>query len=92
MDWRKLFRRRRAVPLYGQYYRVVFTLYSEDAKREVKVLEFEKGESYLDESEWVAGTTFENRHGGRLVGSFASPEDAERFVISTDWFRGQAKP
>jgi len=66
----------------------MFTLYSEDGKRAVGVLEFGNGETYLDEQEWVEGTTFKNRHSGRLVGPFASPADAEKFIVATRWFRG----
>jgi hypothetical protein len=75
-------------PLYGQGYRVAFSLYSEDGKRAADICEFTHGETYLDEKEWVERTTFRNRHDGRLVGPFASSEDAERFIIKTAWFRG----
>lgn len=75
-------------PIQGQEYRSVFTLYSEDGKRAAHVLEFGNGETYLDEREWVEGTTFKNRHSGRLVGPFASPTDAERFIVATARFRG----
>ena len=74
--------------LQGQEYRIAFTLYSDDGKRAADVLEFRNGETYLDEQEWVEGTTFENRHSGRLVGPFASPADAENFIVATAWFRG----
>ena len=74
--------------LYGLEFRVAFNLYSKDGKRHAKVCEFSNGETYLDEQEWVEGTTFKNRHSGRLVGPFASPEDAERFIVATPWFRG----
>jgi hypothetical protein len=77
-------------PIEGREYRIAFTLYSEDGKRAVDVLEFDNGETYLDEQEWVEGTTFRNRHSGRLVGPFASPEDAETFIVATSWFRGSA--
>lgn len=76
-------------PIQGQEYRSVFKLYSADAKREVEVLEFLNGETYLDEREWVEGTTFKNRHSGSLVGPFASPEDAEKFIVATRWFTGR---
>jgi hypothetical protein len=75
-------------PLQGQEYRSAFKLYSVDGKRAVDVLEFDNGETYLDEQEWVEGTTFKNRHSGRLVGPFASPEDAEKFIVATSWFCG----
>jgi hypothetical protein len=76
-------------PLQGQEYRSSFTLYSADGKRAASVLEFGNGEIYLDEQEWVEGTTFKNRHSGRLVGPFASPADAENFIVATPWFRGR---
>ena len=75
-------------PLQGQGYRSAFKLYSEDGKRAPNVLEFRNGETYLDEQEWVEGTIFKNRHSGRLVGPFASPADAESFIVATPWFRG----
>jgi hypothetical protein len=74
--------------LQGQEYRSVSTLYSLDGKRAAEVLEFRNGETYLDEREWSEGTTFKNRHSGSLVGPFASPEDAEKFIVATSWFRG----
>ena len=75
-------------PLQGQEYRSAFKLYSKDGKRAVDMLEFRNGETYLDEQEWVEGTTFKNRHSGSLVGPFASPADAENFIVATPWFRG----
>ena len=75
-------------PLQGQEYRIAFTLYSVDGKRAAAVLEFRNGEAYLHEQEWVEGTTFENRHAGRLVGPFSSPKDAEKFIVATPWFHG----
>ena len=74
--------------LQGQEYQIALKLYSKDGKRAAHVLEFRNGETYLDEQEWVEGTTFKNRHSGRLVGPFASPADAENFIIRTPWFRG----
>jgi hypothetical protein len=74
--------------LRGREYRSVVKLYSADGKRGVDVMEFDNGETYLDEMEWVEGTTFKNRHGDRLVGPFASPEEAKNFIIATPWFRG----
>jgi hypothetical protein len=55
------------------------------------VLEFRNGETYLDEQEWVEGTTFKNRRSGRLVGPFSSPDEAERFIAATPWFRGSGQ-
>lgn len=74
--------------LAGLEYQVAFTLYSKDGKRAVEVCEFRNGETYLDEKDWVTGTTFENRHSGQLVGPFNSPEDAEKFIVTTAWFCG----
>ncbi|WP_329742921.1 hypothetical protein [Dyella sp. A6] len=74
--------------LQGQEYRSAFTLYSADGKRAAEVLEFRNGETYLDEREWLEGTSFVNRHAGDLVGPFASPEDARNFIVATSWFRG----
>jgi hypothetical protein len=75
-------------PIRGQEYRIAFTLYSTDGKRAANVLEFNNGETYLDEQEWVEGTTFKNRHSGRLVGPFTSPAAAESFIAGAPWFRG----
>lgn len=75
-------------PIDGQEYRSVFKLYSEDGRRVADVLQFDNGDTYLDEQELVQGTTFKNRHSGRLVGPFASPADAETFIVATAWFRG----
>lgn len=74
--------------LQGLEYRSAFTLYSVDGKRAAEVLELRNGETYIDEQEWLEGTTFKNRHSGSLVGPFASPEDAEKFIVATSWFRG----
>ena len=76
-------------PLYGLEYRVAFNLYSRDGKRGVEVREFSNGETYILEQEWVEGTTFRDRHSGRMVGPFASPEAAESFIIATPWFNGR---
>ena len=76
------------ISLQGQEYRSAFTLYSADGNRAAYVLEFRNGETYLDEREWLEGTTFENRHAGNLVGPFSSPEDARKFIVATSWFRG----
>ncbi len=75
-------------PLQRRAHRSAFKLYSEDGRRSVDVLEFDNGETYLDEQEWVEAGTFKNRHSDRLVGPFASPADAETFIIATPWFRG----
>jgi len=75
-------------PIQGQEYRCKCKLYSPDGKRAVAILEFRHGGTYIDEQEWVGGTDFKNRHGGSLVGPFASAKDAERFIVSTSWFQG----
>lgn len=74
--------------LDGLEYRVAFNLYSQDGRREVEVREFSNGETYVVEREWVEGLTFEDRHGGRMVGPFPSPAAAETFSVGTAWFSG----
>lgn len=74
--------------LNGTHYRVACTLFSNDGKRSAEVREFTNGETYLLESEWIEGTTFTERHGGRLVGPFPSPAEAEQFIVATPWFNG----
>jgi hypothetical protein len=86
--WDKLLRRQSKSPLTGEY-RVAFNLYSEDGKRMAEVREFRNGKTYLVEREWVEGTTFNDRHSGKMVGPFASPEDAKKFIVATAWFRGR---
>jgi hypothetical protein len=56
--------------------------------RAVNVFEFKGGETYLDEQEWLVGGAFVNRHSGPLVGPFASPTEAEAFIVATPWFCG----
>ncbi|HEY7976921.1 MAG TPA: hypothetical protein VID67_01915 [Rhizomicrobium sp.] len=87
--WHRIFKRNGKSDLRGAEYRVAFNLYSEDEKREVEVREFRHGETYIVEREWVEGTTFEDRHAGRMVGPFASPQAAEKFIVATAWFRGR---
>jgi len=70
-------------------YRSERSLYSSDGKRAAEILEFDNREIYIRESEWVEGTTFQDRHSGNVVGPFASPDDAERFIVATSWFRGE---
>jgi hypothetical protein len=86
--WNQIFKRKTGSRLHGLNYGVAFKLYSKDGKREVEVREFGKGETYLVEREWVEGTTFNDRHSGSMVGPFASPEDAEKFIVATAWFVG----
>ena len=90
MAWlKRLFRREpEKKSLEGQMYQVTSTLYSADGKRSAQILKFGNGETYLIESDWVEGTAFKERHGGRPVGPFASPTDAERFIVATPWFNG----
>jgi len=89
MIWlKRLLTRRTRKSLYGAKYRVPSTLYSDDGKRAAEIREFDNGETYLLESDWVEDTTFRARHKGRLVGPFASPKDAERFIVATAWFNG----
>lgn len=76
------------IPLQGQQFRVACRLYSKDGQREIEVLEFRMGETYLVERELV-GSAFEDRHSGKLVGPFSSPEAAEHFIVGTDWFCGR---
>ena len=75
--------------LEGMEYRIAFELYNKHGSRGAKVLEFSHGETYLLELEWVEGTTFAERLPGRLVGPFASPSEAEHFIIATPWFNGE---
>jgi hypothetical protein len=87
--WSSIFKRKPRSRLDGLTYRVAFSLYSEDGKREAGVLEFSNGEYYLAERDWVEGTTFKDRHSGRPVGPFATADDAEKFIVATPWFNGQ---
>ena len=86
--WKRLLRRLTRKSLDGAMYRVTSILYSGDGKRAAEIREFDSGETFLLESDWVEGTAFKERHGGRLVGPFASPQDAERFIVTTPWFNG----
>jgi hypothetical protein len=82
--WKKIFKRRSR--LDGLEFRIAFVLYSTDGKRQVEVREFSNGETYVVERELVEGTTFKNRHAAEIVGPFASPEDADKFIVATSWF------
>ncbi len=86
--WDRLFKRKAKPPIAGQEFRVAFSLYSADGKREAEVRDFGGGQVYLFERERVEGTTFKDRHDGRMVGPFASPQEAERFIVATKWFCG----
>lgn len=75
--------------LAGLEHQAAFILYSLDGKRAAEVRTFSNGETYISEEEWVEGTTFKNRQSGRMVGPFASPEEAEKFIVATAWFCGR---
>ena len=81
--------RKSPLPLAGSEYRIAFNLYSDDGKREVEVREFRDGKIYLVERDWVEGTSFKDRHLGRMVGPFASADEAEKFIVATSWFCGR---
>ena len=89
--WTRFLKRKSQSPLYGQEFRVAFNLYSEDGRREVEACEFRNGETYLVERERDKGGAFKDRHSGRPVGPFTSPEAAEQFIVATAWFRGRAE-
>lgn len=89
MAWLERLLGTRSSTIAGMEYRVGSTLYSADGKRMAEVREFSNGETYLLESEWVEGTTFQPRHSGKLVGPFPSSEQAETFIVATAWFKGQ---
>ncbi len=67
----------------------MFKLYSENAEREVEVRQFSNGQTYLVERDRIEGDAFEDRHTGRMVGPFASPKEAEKFIVATPWFCGR---
>ena len=72
----------------GRSYQVTSTLYSFDGNRSAELREFDTGQTYILEAERVENAEFTVRHGGALVGPFASPKAAERFIVSTSWFAG----
>lgn len=94
MRWFRRFFKQLKEPssLQGRRYRVVFNLYSQDGERQVEVLKFRWGRTYIIESELGPDGTYRNRHGDSPVGPFASPKAAERFVVATDWFCGRSEP
>lgn len=87
--WKRLLGRTSNKPIVGAEYRITSTLYSFDGKRSAEIREFSHGDTYILEAEWVEGTVFKEQHDGRLVGPFVSPKLAERFIVSTAWFRGE---
>ena len=87
-SWKRLFGPPPAMSLDGTMFRARATLFSGDGRRSAEVREFTNGEIYLLESERVDDGESVARHEGRLVGPFPSPEDAERFVVATSWFKG----
>ncbi len=89
MEWLKRLLGQRRSSIAGMEYRVNRTLYSADGKRAAEVREFANGKTYLLESEWAEGTAFRPRHSGAVVGPFNSPEQAEQFIVTTEWFIGQ---
>jgi hypothetical protein len=90
LNWfERLFGRSSKTSINGMMYEVTFTIYSNDGKRSAEIRRFDNGETYLAEGEWIKGTTFKHRRGGRLVGPFASPALAERFIVATPWFNGE---
>ena len=90
MGWKRLFRRITRKSLHGAMYRVTSTIYSSDGKRAAEILQFDNGETYLLDSDWVEDDVFRKRHGASLVGPFASPKHAEHFIVATAWFNGTA--
>ena len=86
--WNKLFGGGSDKSLDGAMYRVAATLYSRDGKRSAEIREFDNGETYLLESEWLEGTKFRERHDGKMVGPFRSPKHAKQFIVTTAWFTG----
>ena len=88
--WKRLLKAKDEAQLDGQECRVAVRLYSLDGRREVDVCEFRAGQTYLIERELGDSGVFVDRHSGKLVGPFESPEAAEQFIVATDWFNGRA--
>lgn len=70
-------------------FRSLFNLYPQNGEREVEVLERHDGKVFLIERDQVEGGAYKDRHGGAMVGPFPSAEEAEHFIIGTDWFNGR---
>jgi hypothetical protein len=71
-------------------FKVAFNLYSKDGTREVEVREFSNGETFIFERERSDGSDLVDRHSGKMVGPFSSPEEAEKFITATPWFQGHS--
>ena len=89
MGWRgKLFGGASDKSLDEAIDQVATTLYSRSGKRSAEIHEFDNGQTYLLENEWVDGTEFRERHEGRMVGPFRSPKHAEQYIVTTAQFIG----
>ena len=67
MAWlERLFRRSGESTWIGPRFGPPSSSIARDGKRAAEVREFSNGQTYLLESEWVSGTTYEERHGGRM--------------------------
>ena len=88
--WKRLLGKEAKSPIAEMLYRSERTLYSLDGKRAADIMEFANGKIYIRESELAEGADFQDRHSGNVVGPFASPDDAERFIVATSWFKGEA--
>lgn len=89
VNWLDLLFGKKADPAEGNAYRVTNLLYSDDAKRCVEVRKFAAGQTYIVEHDRGGDGAYVDRHGGAMVGPFGSPEEAERFIVATPWFRGE---
>jgi hypothetical protein len=87
--WNRFFNLKSQSPIVEMKYRVAFKLYSEGAEREVEVREFSNDSVYIVERERIEGGMFKDRHSGKMVGPFPSPEVAEKFIVATPWFCGR---
>ena len=92
MNWfRRVFSRTPHLSIAGKNYRVRSTLYSFDTNRSAELREFDTGQTYILEAERGEDGQFLVRHSGALVGPFASPKAAEKFIVATTWFTGDEK-
>ncbi|HEY1225441.1 MAG TPA: hypothetical protein VGE54_09455 [Brevundimonas sp.] len=89
MSWLDFLFGKKSGPAEGDAYQVTNLLYSEDAGRCVEVRKFAAGKTYIVERERGDAGAYVDRHGGALVGPFGSPEEAERFIVATPWFKGE---